>query len=184
MQRVPTADPAPDPASEAAPEAAPEPAPEPGRQPGAGAALRRLAISILLPVVLGVAGCDLPRDPDGTLQRVRGGEIRIGLVGPDPAAAAARAAASAFAGDLRARPVFVRGDSHDLVEQMRQGRLDLIAALPAETPFKARIGLSRSYPAAAEPGRDLAWGVPRGENAFLGAVDRFLYRRLRDGSLS
>src|SRR3712207_7643050 len=40
--------------------------------------LRSAALASLLALV--AAACDLPRDPEGTLQRVRGGTMRVGVV--------------------------------------------------------------------------------------------------------
>lgn len=131
-----------------------------------------LASSLLLLV----AGCDLPKDPDGTLERVSGGALRVGVVpGNDRAAAEDRRIVDALAQALRSRPVFQHADAHQLFHELEQGRLDLIVGgLPTNTPFSKNAGLTRKAGPLMRPGssQDRVLALPAGENGFLLAVNR------------
>ena len=131
--------------------------------------------ALLCIAVLTLAGCDLPRDPEGTLERVRGGELRVGvLTGNERAAAEDRRIVDALAGAIGARPSFRDGDAHQLMWDLQRGGLDLvIGGLPSKTPFSHDAGLSRSAgplfrPDAAE---DRVLAVRSGENGFLRSVN-------------
>jgi polar amino acid transport system substrate-binding protein len=131
-----------------------------------------LASSLLLLV----AGCGLPKDPDGTLEKVSGGELRVGVVpGNERAAAEDGRIVDALAQALRSRPVFQHADAHHLFHELEEGRLDLIVGgLPTDTPFFDKAGLTRKAGPLMQPGstQDRVLAVPAGENGFLIAVNR------------
>ena len=120
--------------------------------------------ALLLPALL-LSACGPPRDPHGTLEQVRGGVLRAGLV--DGAGAAP---VEAFAEGLDAGLQTRAGDAHDLIAALERGELDLVAALPASTPFR-KIG--RTRPFGEKPDRRI-WAVRPGENAFLLEANRHL----------
>jgi polar amino acid transport system substrate-binding protein len=90
-----------------------------------------------------LAGCDFPRDPMGTLDRVRGGTLRVGVADHEPwarledgeASGAEVELAREFAGELGAEVTFVKGTVPELLEAAREGEVDLvIGGLTATDP--------------------------------------------------
>jgi polar amino acid transport system substrate-binding protein len=88
-------------------------------------------------------GCSYPRDPMGTLERVRGGTMRVGIVDHDPWATIGSGNQSGveveliekFAGELDAETQYVRGTVPELLEAARQGEVDVvIGGLTATDP--------------------------------------------------
>ena len=127
-------------------------------------------------VVLGMsAACDgYPRDPRGTLDRARGGELRVGVIDA-PATARERDLIAAFAADIDANVSWRGGSEHDLLTALEHGEVDVVAGggLVEGTPWRERVALSRPY----DDRRMLA--VAPGENALLLRLDRFISARRR-----
>lgn len=127
-------------------------------------------------VLLAVAGCDLPKDPEGTLERVAGGELRVGVLpGNGRAEAEDRRIVDVLATALQTTPSFSSGDAHNVFWDLEHGRLDLvIGGLPSKTPFSAKVGLSRTAGPLFREGdaEDRVLAVRNGENGFLLAVNR------------
>jgi polar amino acid transport system substrate-binding protein len=81
------------------------------------------------------AGCDFPRDPRGTLDKVQGGTVRVGIVNNDPWTRMEEGRASGvevellrdFAAELDTKIVFVQGTVPELLEAARQGEVDVVA---------------------------------------------------------
>jgi polar amino acid transport system substrate-binding protein len=79
--------------------------------------------------------CDFPRDPRGTLDKVQGGTMRVGIVNHDPWTLMEEGRASGvevellrdFAGELETEIVFVQGTVPELLEAARQGEVDVVA---------------------------------------------------------
>ena len=99
-------------------------------------------MAVIIFVVM-LAGCDFPRDPMGTLDRVRGGTLRVGVADYEPWARMEDGEASGtevelareFAGELGAKVTFVEGTVPELLEAARQGEVDLvIGGLTATDP--------------------------------------------------
>jgi polar amino acid transport system substrate-binding protein len=92
------------------------------------------ALSLLLAAVLST-GCDFPRDPRWTLEQVRGGTMRVGVVANEPWTRMEGGEASGvevellkeFAGELGAEAVFVQGTVPELLEAARLGEVDVVA---------------------------------------------------------
>lgn len=153
---------------------------------------RRIALPLLL---MAIAGCELPRDPEGTLERVHGGTMRAGVV-PNPPwvvveAGRVRGVEPAlvreFARSLDARIEWVAGTESELLQRLETGELDLVAGgLTRSNPWGSRVGLTRPYPAPAGDGsgerRVLA--IPPGENGWLVRLERFLHRRASPAPVS
>ena len=97
-------------------------------------ALRRIA-GALLALALSPAACDdYPKDPAGTLDRVRGGELRVGLLvdppwvdlsGPAPSGVEV-ALAEGLAAELGARLNWVSAGEADVLEALEQREVDLV----------------------------------------------------------
>ncbi|WP_041791714.1 substrate-binding periplasmic protein [Stigmatella aurantiaca] len=130
--------------------------------PGAGA---RTA-GVLMVLVLG-AGCGMLRDPEGTLERVRGGTLRAGVVERPPFTQVGQGTpvgvevllVEELARSLGAKVEWTVGTEARLMEALTHRKLDLvIGGIPADTPYGARVALSRPYLRAR-----LTVGAPAGE---------------------
>jgi len=130
--------------------------------------MRPVAVALLLLPLL-LSACDMPRDAAGTLERVRGGEIRVGVVGHPPWVRLSEghvegiepALVRSFAESLAARIRWVAGSEAQLVEALHRREIDLLAGgLARNTPHSPRLGLTQPYLTAS-----LTIGVPPGQAA-------------------
>jgi polar amino acid transport system substrate-binding protein len=107
-------------------------------------------------LTLSSAGCGLPRDPMGTLERVRGGEMRVGVVPNEPWTEMDGGPSGVeveliedFAGELGAEAVYVRGTTPDLLQAARQGEVDVvIGGFTDDSPGvreQKEAGITRPY---------------------------------------
>src|SRR4051812_2484546 len=94
-------------------------------------------------------GCDLPRDPEGTLNRVRGGTMRVGLVENPPWVIRTEGEPKGvevelvrrFAAELGAKPEWHWGAEQKHMRAMEKFELDLvIGGLLDDTPWSDSIG--------------------------------------------
>lgn len=147
---------------------------------------RTVAALATLSLFAALSGCglSLPLDPDGTLDAVRGGELRIGtspdgdlvqVTGEQPSGPIVDLV-DRFAESLDAEPEWTVASEETLVRMLEEGDLDLIAGgITPDTPWIDDAGVTRGYRGIdGADGRELAMLVPLGENAFLSALERFL----------
>ena len=136
-----------------------------------------------------LVGCGLsfPADPDHTLDRVRGGVLRVGVspndpwivwtAEPEPSGREADLVRR-FASSLDARVEWSRGAEEALIGQLERGELDLVAAgMTAETPWTEKAAVTKPYATVTGPdgsAEEHVLAVPLGENAFLVTLERFL----------
>ena len=108
-----------------------------------------VAVLALLP-----AECGIPRDPERTLERVRGGTLRAGITASAPwttleggrPGGVEVELVERFAGELGARVEWVDGSEADLIAALEMRELDLVVGgLTADTPWQARAAITRSY---------------------------------------
>lgn len=101
-----------------------------------------------------VAACGLPRDPEGTLKRVRGGTMRVGMAVDTPwvtdSAGGAGGIEGAIVRDLAqrtgARVEWHRGTAADVLDALKGRDVDLVVAgLTAESPYGGEVAFTRSY---------------------------------------
>ncbi|WP_225753531.1 transporter substrate-binding domain-containing protein [Actinotalea sp. Marseille-Q4924] len=144
-----------------------------------------------------LAGCALvpdhfPADPQGTLSRVEGGFLRVG-VSPHPPWAELPQGAEAdpleptgvevdlvtgFARTVDAEVVWAAGTEEQLVGDLEAGKLDVVVGgFTARTPWSSHAATTRPY--ASVPGETgeeelHVMLTPMGENAFLVALERYL----------
>jgi hypothetical protein len=113
------------------------------------------------------AACDLPRDPFGTRNAVRGETLVAGVVAP-ALTAAEEAALGALARDLGAELLLVPGDVHAGLSALDRGEAHVLAGgIPESTPCADRAALSKPI------GRErYVLMLRRGENAMLLAANR------------
>lgn len=113
------------------------------------------AVRIVAFMVLVLGACDLPRDPEDTLETVRGGVMRVGvsetkpwtIVGPDGLPGGIEPALmEAFARTLDSRIEWVVDTEAVLLEALERHELDaVVAGLTGDTPWRGRVALTRPY---------------------------------------
>lgn len=155
--------------------------------------MRRLVAVVLMLPVLALAGCGLqmPTDPDGTLDAVRGDTLRVGVSPHDGWAevvdgeGVGREAelVEGFADSLGADVAWVEGGEEHLMEALEAGDLDLvIGGLSDATPWSTHAAITRPYLTttdASGASTNHVMAVPLGENAFLVALETYLTETLR-----
>lgn len=150
----------------------------------------RPRLSTVLAVLLLVTpapGCaTIPRDPEGTLERVRTtrllrvgaspSEGRVVVAGTEPAGPEVELV-TGFAEAVGARVDWRVGGEEELVGAMERGELDLLAGgLSDRTPWSQRVSVTRPYAESRRHGEPVkhVLAVPLGENAMLGRLERYL----------
>ncbi|ROR65319.1 amino acid ABC transporter substrate-binding protein (PAAT family) [Agrococcus jenensis] len=142
------------------------------------------AIALAVTVLTGCA--TVPADPDGTLERVQGGVLRVGVTenapwvelsdGGDPSGTEP-ALILEFAERLDAEVEWTPGSEATLAEALEAGELDLvIGGFVEDTPWTEFGASTRPYVEAgtAEGNDKHVMLAPLGENAFLVALETFL----------
>lgn len=142
-------------------------------------------------LVLVLTGCGLtiPADPDGTLDRVRGGTLRVGVSPNEPWTQLDAGQPSGievelvreFAATLGAQVEWSVGGEEALIADLEQAELDLvIGGLTSKTPWSKQAGITRAFTEVldeqGEPEKHVM-AVPMGENAFLVELEKFLSSR-------
>ncbi|WP_102159094.1 transporter substrate-binding domain-containing protein [Zhihengliuella halotolerans] len=155
----------------------------------------QLFFALVLLLILSGCGVSIPADPDGTLDSVRGGTLRVGAVpngefvevsgpaGPRGAVGEEQVSGSEvdlvrdFADELGARIEFYVAGEEELVRRFDDGSVHLvIGGLTDETPWESDAGVTRPYAERILGGqkRKIVMLVPPGENAFTTELERFL----------
>lgn len=140
--------------------------------------------AVLTAVVLTGCGISVPTDPQGTLDRVRDGEMRVG-VSPEPGLVDVRGAEPSgplpdlvhgFASEIGTEPEWTVASEESLVAMLEEDELDLvIGGFTDTTPWVEKAGTTRGYDTIpGADGRKLVLLVPLGENAFLTELEEYL----------
>lgn len=134
--------------------------------------LPRTALLAILAVAAGVlAGCDeLPRDPEGTTERVTGSVLRVGWIAGAEPTEVERAAVEGLAARLDAAVEAAEGTAHEFAAELDEGKVHLVGGgLPENTPFASDIGLSKPVGTIVLRGeaQPTVMAVRSGENRFL-----------------
>ncbi|MBT2594147.1 transporter substrate-binding domain-containing protein [Arthrobacter sp. ISL-72] len=145
------------------------------------------AAVLISALTLTSCGTSFPADPDGTLDRVSGGVLRVGASENDDWVTVAAsgepegsepALIREFASRLGAEIKWSVGTEHVLAADLKHGELDLvIGGLNDETPWEKEAGLTRPYTESKDSRGKThkhVMLVAKGENAFLLELDRFL----------
>lgn len=152
---------------------------------------RTTALVSALLAVLVTAACAVavPSDPEGTLDRVRDGRLRVGVTvrepwtslpdGDDaPPAGLEVDLVTAFAEHLGAQVEWEVGSEEQLVADLEEGDVDLlVGGLTASSPWASRVALTRPYVTVPDEHGDEenhVMATRAGENAFLVELERFL----------
>jgi hypothetical protein len=143
-----------------------------------------MRVSSIIVVSALAIGCGLPRDPDNTLDHVRGGTMRVGVAIHPPWTSDSAGTyggiepglVRALARELDAEVVWRPGGESVLLPQLHERKLDVVVAgLDAGTPWAKQVGITRPYHSVSDPeGRELVWAVAPGENAWQMRVEHFL----------
>jgi len=150
-------------------------------------------VVLLVAALLALAGCDTyPADPEGTLDRVRGGTLRVGAsangdwvritstsgIRPDRVEGREAELIQQFADQVDAKVEWVQGTEQVLAEELKHGALDVvIGGLDDKTPWSTHAGMTRPYTESRDGRGNLrkhVMLVRLGENAFLLELDKFL----------
>lgn len=162
--------------------------------------MRKVAVLAALLMAMGACSA-IPADPDGTLARVTGETLRVG-VSPNPpwtdlprgvqdqSTAGTDSAApegsevelvAAFADFLDAEVRWVGGGEEELIAQLERGELEIvIGGLTARSPWQEQAALTTPYTETLDGAGDRVQHVmatPMGENAFLVTLEQFLLDR-------
>jgi polar amino acid transport system substrate-binding protein len=114
----------------------------------------RRACPLLLLVALLAAGCQYPRDPEGTLDRVQGGVLRVGVTHVDPWVTLDGDAPGGvevellqrFAQTQDAEVEWVEGSESELMEALHGRQLDVVVAgLTRRSEWQRVAALTRPF---------------------------------------
>ena len=151
---------------------------------------RVLGVVVVLVGLLASCGLSVPADPNGTLDRVTGGILRVGVSpnppwtevtqGTEPTGTEVELVRE-FAATLPAEVSWTAGGEEALITAMEHGELDLvIGGLTADTPWEKHAAITTPYAEGIGPDGKrikLVMAAPPGENAFLLRLEKFLRGR-------
>jgi len=152
---------------------------------------RRAGILAVIVALLCACGMTIPTDPDGTLERVSGGTLRVGVSVNEPwtswpserdePGGVEPDLIREFAAHLDAQVTWQRGGEERLVGQLAENELDLvIGGLTSDSPWGDRAAITAIYARSVAPdGKEQAhvMATVMGENAFLVELEQFLRHR-------
>jgi polar amino acid transport system substrate-binding protein len=126
-----------------------------------------LAVTVAL-LVPTLAGCQYPRDPEETLDRVTDGTMYVGVIEEEPwvridpgeePRGVEPTLIREFAEELDAEIEWVEGSEAELMEAMRGFQLDVIVGgLTRNSPYSKEVALTRPY-----VDTEIQFGVPPGK---------------------
>jgi hypothetical protein len=145
---------------------------------------------LFVTVALSLGGCStLPRDQDGWTEKIQ--SSRVLIVGTTenrgkPAETAIekreRAIIERLAKRLNARIEWKGGNVHELLQDLEERKLPLVAAsLPADSPFAANIGFTTPYCRKGPGDSNYCLAVAPGENRLLYTVDQIIAEQEKEG---
>jgi ABC-type amino acid transport substrate-binding protein len=144
--------------------------------------MRIVLLAGLFPLLL--AACNFPRDADGTLDRVGGGALRVGVSEHRPWVVQRNGKAEGiepsliarWAESLNAKVEWSPGSESELAKALEEGRYDLlIGGFTTSSPWVSKAAPTQPYY------RDHVILARQGENALLLSLDRFLSEERRQG---
>jgi polar amino acid transport system substrate-binding protein len=151
---------------------------------------RVVGVVALVAGVLASCGLSVPTDPNGTLDRVTGATLRVG-VSPNPPWTDVTQGSEPtgtevvlvreFAATLPAEVSWTVGGEEALITALEHGELDLvIGGLTADTPWEKHVAITKPYAEGTGPDGKrikLVMAAPPGENAYLLRLEKFLISR-------
>jgi len=147
------------------------------------------AVTMLIAAtVLSGCGIRIPADPDGTLDRITDGTLRVGaspsgslVVTTDGQPEGSLVdLVEGFAEERDARVEWTVDSEEDLVDGLAAGGLDLaIGGMTDNTPWADRVSVTRGYPdVPGAGGASVVILLPMGENALQAALEAYLDEEL------
>lgn len=143
-------------------------------------------LPMLLPSLL--LACGLPRDPQGTRERVGQSHVlKVGVTSRPPWTVLTNGdppgiepdLTRRFAARLGAHIVWTRGSESELAEKLQHHRLDLaLGGFDQKTQWRKVVAVTRPFAVSFDKKKHVLLAAP-GENAFALALDRFLADPLR-----
>jgi ABC-type amino acid transport substrate-binding protein len=154
----------------------------------------KAALAVLVMLLMTSCGLQVPADPDGTLERISGGTLRVGVShnppwtavrdGADPAGSEADLVRQ-FAATHEAAIAWTAAGEESLMGQLEGGELDLvIGGLTKKSPWSDKAALTQPYAEGRAPdgGKvEYVMAARMGENAFLRELEEFLLERKGQG---
>lgn len=132
----------------------------------------------------GLLGCDLPRDPEQTLQQVQSGKLRVGVShcppwtdtsGEQPGGIEPELVEQ-LAEQLDAKVEWTVDGQDRVLESLGRYELDLVVCgLTDSSPWFDLVGATQAYATVGDVKHIMA--APLGENRWLLQLDRFLQER-------
>ncbi|WP_458389812.1 transporter substrate-binding domain-containing protein [Sphingomonas sp. F9_3S_D5_B_2] len=142
----------------------------------------------MLASVLLTAACGLPRDPEGTSERIASThELRVGVTDNPPWTDASHAEPTGrepdlvrrFAASTGAHVMWTEGSETALVKALKDHELDLvIGGFDAKTQWSSTAGATQPF-AKDAGGKSHIFLAGPGENKFILSLDRFLTQQMR-----
>jgi polar amino acid transport system substrate-binding protein len=132
--------------------------------------VKDISLALLCCVIAALGGCDFPADPEDTLEDVRGGTLRVGVIENDPwvvlepgeePSGVEPELVRQFAESLDAEIEWHEGSADELAPAMSGFQLDiLIGGLTAQFPHPDDVAMTRPYidteiEIGGPPGEDL-----------------------------
>jgi polar amino acid transport system substrate-binding protein len=109
---------------------------------------------VLILMVLATACDATPRDPEGTLERVSGGTLRVGVTASDPwvvlegeePSGVEVSLVEGFAAEINAQIEWIHGSEEEIFGALKHGEIDLvIGGLSSRSPFAVEAALTHPY---------------------------------------
>src|SRR5690606_22261227 len=132
---------------------------------------------------LPLAGCgiSIPSDPGGTLEKISGGEMRVGVTAEegmstagDPPEGPLPDLANEFAGSIDASTTWTVAGEETLVELLERDKIDIaLGHFTAETAWVDRVAISRPFSISGTDAELVAL-MPPGENAILAEFEAYI----------
>ena len=157
------------------------------RRVGGRNALVVVYLLALTGALTAACGGPFPRDTDGSLDRITGGVLRVGVSENPPwtevyddGRVAGREVdlVRGFATEHGADVEWIPGAESELVMAMVRGDLDVVVGgLTSDTPWESEVALTRPYADEVTPDGDteqMVMATPLGENALLVALETYL----------
>ncbi len=136
---------------------------------------------ILFSLSVLISGCaNLPQDQHGATAQIRQSGIIVVGISPKsenatPFEERERYLAQKIAARLGAKIEWRTGNTHRLLEDLEELKLPLVAAaIPCDTPFANRIGLSKPYFKDETRGEKYCLAIAPGENRLLLLADEII----------
>ncbi|MGC5076138.1 transporter substrate-binding domain-containing protein [Agrococcus sp. DT81.2] len=148
--------------------------------------VRALGVGAVATLVMTGCGIQVPADPEGTLERVEGGVMRVGVTenapwvelgANDEPSGTEPALITEFAARHGATIAWTAGSEAELLDALDHGELDLVlGGFLEDTPWTEMGAATRPYVEAGTPdgNEKHVMLVRMGENAFLVALESFL----------